>query len=135
MSEITSAEFCERFAALVIGARELPRKPIALNVLLLSAVLGLEAGRRYSEQMVNEELQKWILMYGGGLGLDYVTLRRLLVDEGFLGRDPDGSSYRLEPTGPPFSYDPSIRHLDLGAVIATAKEERERRKREHAGSG
>jgi hypothetical protein len=46
MKAISSEEFTERFVELILGAREMPRKPLALHVLLLSSVLSLEAGRR-----------------------------------------------------------------------------------------
>jgi hypothetical protein len=131
MTYITTSEFSERFVALVLGSRELPRKPRALNVLLLSTVLGLEPDRRYSEREINEELQKWVLAFGSGFGLDFVTLRRLLIDAALLRRDPAGSVYELEPAGPRFGYDPSIRSLDLHALITRERESREKRKQAH----
>ena len=131
MTEVTSDEFSKRFVALVLGARELPKKPLALGILLLSSVLGLEPGRRYSEAEVNGELQKWILGFGGQFGLDHVTLRRLLIDGRYLSRDPSGSSYQLEPAGPRYGFDPSIRSLDLQALVAEARDERKRRKQKH----
>lgn len=133
MSEFTSDEFSDRFVALILGARELPRRPRALNVLLLSSVLGFKPGRVYSEREVDAELQKWILAFGGGFGLDFVTLRRLLVDTKFISRDPAGRSYELDEAGPSFHYDPSIGDVDLHALVAEAREDREKRKRDHAG--
>jgi hypothetical protein len=131
MAEMTSAEFSERFVALTLGSRELPRKPRALNVLLLSAVLGFDPGRIYTEREVNAELQKWILSFGGGFGLDAVTLRRLLVDAKIIRRDRAGRSYQLDEIGPSFHYDPSIRGLDLHALVNEARQAREIRKRRH----
>jgi DNA-binding MarR family transcriptional regulator len=50
-----------------------------------------EAGRSYTEKQVNEVLQEQITFD------DYVTLRRGLIDLGFLGREADGSRYwRIE---------------------------------------
>lgn len=131
MTEITSGEFSKRFVALVLGARELPRRPLPLNILLLSSILGLQPGREYSEAQVNDELQKWILRFGVHFGLDHVTLRRLLVDERYLSRDAAGSFYQLEPAGPRYSFDPSIRTLDLQALVAQARDEQARRKQRH----
>ena len=44
-----------------------------------------EPGRRYTERQVNAVLRRW--------HDDVAALRRYLVDEGFLDREPDGSAY------------------------------------------
>jgi hypothetical protein len=50
-----------------------------------------ETGRSYTEKQVNEVLQEQIAFD------DFVTLRRALIDFGFLSREPDGSRYwRIE---------------------------------------
>jgi len=50
-----------------------------------------EPGREYTEREVNALLS--------GVHEDYVTLRRQLVDFGFLERERDGSAYRLRARG------------------------------------
>lgn len=47
-------------------------------------------GRTYTEEEVNEMLE--------AVSGDYVTLRRFLIEYGFLDRKPDGSSYWLKET-------------------------------------
>jgi hypothetical protein len=131
MSEITVAQFSERFVALVLGARDLPKKSVDFNILLLSSVLGLEPGQAYSEGELNAELQRWILSFGGKFGLDYVTLRRYLIDEKYVRRDPAGRAYLLEPGGPRFSYDPAVRLLDLQLLVTEARQERAKRKQQY----
>ena len=131
MSEITVAQFSDRFVALVLGARDLPKKALDFNILLLSSVLGLESGRAYSEGELNAELQRWILSFGGKFGLDHVTLRRYLIDEKYVRRDPAGRAYQLDRAGPRFTYDPEVRSLDLQLLVAEARQERARRKQEH----
>lgn len=131
MSEITVAQFSDRFVALVLGARDLPKKALDLNILLLSSVLGLEPGREYSEGELNAELQRWILAFGGNFGLDHVTLRRFLIDAKYLRRDPGGKAYVLEPAGPRFSYDPALRSLDLQVLVADARQERSKKKQQY----
>jgi hypothetical protein len=50
-----------------------------------------ETGYSYTEKQVNEVLQEQIIFD------DFATLRRGLIDFGFLGREPDGSRYwRIE---------------------------------------
>jgi hypothetical protein len=131
MSEITVAQFSDRFVALVLGARDLPKKALDLNILLLSSVLGLEVGREYSEGELNAELQRWILEIGRNFGIDHVTLRRYLIDEKYLRRDPAGRAYQRDPAGPRFSYDPAVRALDPHLLVAEARQERVKRKQEH----
>ena len=131
MAEITVAQFSDRFVALVLGARDLPKKALDLNILLLSAVLGLESGREYSEGELNAELQRWILEFGRNFGLDHVTLRRFLVDERFIRRDPAGKAYQLNPAGPRFTFDPAVRALDLQLLVAEARQERAERKQQY----
>ncbi|MNJ02211.1 hypothetical protein D3C73_1620960 [compost metagenome] len=47
-----------------------------------------DAGQSYKEKEVNEILEK---VYH-----DYVTLRRYLIEYGFMDREPDGSKYWLK---------------------------------------
>jgi hypothetical protein len=59
------------------------------KIAILSHIAGsFEAGRRYSEKEVNEVLKAFFA--------DYVTLRRYLIEYGYLDRKPDGSAYWLE---------------------------------------
>jgi hypothetical protein len=67
------------------------------------------------------------------VNLDHVTLRRFLVDEGYVRRDSAGRSYELTTTGWPYTFDPSIKVLDLDALIEGARAARESRKRQYTG--
>lgn len=131
MPEISLAQFSDRFVAMVLGARDLPKKALDLNILLFSSVLGLEVGRGYSEGELNAELQRWILSFGSNFGLDHVTLRRFLIDEKYLRRDPAGKAYQLNPAGSRFTYDPAVCALDLQVLVAEARQERAKRKQQH----
>ena len=133
MSHITSSEFSKRFAALILGARDLPKKPIGFHVLLVSALIGLDPEKDYAESELNEMLQDWAIRYGANFGLDHITLRRYLIDANYLSRDPSGSVYRLEASDHPYSYDPEIRSIDLEELIIQAKDDRERRKQQYSG--
>jgi len=130
MSHITADQFCERFPALILDGRGLPKKALDLNMLLLSATLGMAADQPYTEGELNAELQKWVLAFGRGFELDHVTLRRLLIDEKTISRDAGGKSYRLEAASLHYTYDASIRDLDLQALVAQARDEREKRKQQ-----
>ncbi|MBI3942894.1 MAG: DUF2087 domain-containing protein [Chloroflexi bacterium] len=131
MSHITVDQFKDRFVALVLGGRDLPKKRMDLHTLLISATLKLEPARKYSENELNIELRKWAKLFGGNFKLDFISLRRFLVDEGYLRRDAAGGSYELVTTDLPETFDPSIASLDLEELIYQAKEARELKKSQY----
>ena len=135
MSHITESRFTDRFAALVLAGRELPKKPLDRHILLISSILKIEPGRQYSEKEFNEELQIWVIHFGRIFGLDHVTLRRYLVDEKYIIRDPAGGTYQLAANDLPDTFDPSIRELDLDELIAAAKQARELKKQQYLKGG
>lgn len=132
MAHISEAQFAERFVAVILGHQDLPKRRLDMHILLTSVVLGLDPARRYSERDLNEELQKWVRRFGEGIGLDHVTLRRLLVDSRYLERDSSGASYRLKAGNPAYTFDPTVRALDLDRLIDEAVRQRAQRKRLHA---
>ena len=95
MPDITASHFKDRLVALILGGRDLPKKPMDHHILIFGATLGLEPRRQYSEAALNAELSKWTSLFGGNFNLDHVTLRRFLVDDGYLRRDAAGGSYVL----------------------------------------
>ncbi len=135
MSHITESQFTDRFAALVLGSRELPKKPLDRHILFISSILKLEPGRRYSESELNDGLRTWSSRFGGPFGLDHVTLRRYLVDEKYLARDPAGGTYELAASGLPYTFDPAIRALDLDQLVSAAKQARELKKQQYLKGG
>jgi hypothetical protein len=128
MSHISEKTFKTRFIAVILRGQVFPKKTIDRHILFISAMLRLEPGLMYSESELNEKLRPWSTAFGGDIGLDHVTLRRYLVDEGYLMRDSGGESYQLASSRLPYSYDPSISALDLEEIINEAREERERKK-------
>ena len=126
---ITKGDFAATFPNLVHGRQLLPTKRVDLQMLLLSTVLDLSSATTYSESQINEELRRWISRFGTNLTIDHVTLRRYLVDEAILQRDQFGSSYSLSPRFAFFSFDDSIRELDLDKLVAQSQEDRAARKR------
>lgn len=130
MSLISAEEFTRRFLSLVLNSTQLPKKAADLHILLYSAILNLEPDRSYTEKEINAQLQAWCLRFGQTMGLDHVTLRRALVDEGFIQRDPSGNHYFVNLDALPVQFDPTIRTLDLVALTTRAIEEKEQRKQE-----
>jgi hypothetical protein len=131
MSHITASQFTDRFVALNLAGRELPKKPLDRHILLISSILKIEPGRPYSEKEINEQLQIWVIRFGRSFGLDHVTLRRYLVDEKYLTRDSAGGTYQLTAGGLPYTFDESIRELDLEKLVAEARQARELKKQQY----
>ena len=104
----------------------LPRNPEHLDTMLAVAAGGLIRHRPHAESEVNEVLADWLRSVRADI--DHVTLRRRMVDCGFLKRTADGSRYFL-------NYgrvagvlgDPAI-EVDVGAVADDVLFERESRK-------
>lgn len=69
--------------------KTLPSKQQKLQVVLKKVAEAFEPGKTYSEQEVKELLA---VVYA-----DHATLRRSLIDFGFLKRTSDGASYWREP--------------------------------------
>lgn len=134
MPQITSAEFGTRFAALVLSSNgSLPKKPFDRHILYLSAALGIEPQRSYTESELNDVLQDWTARFGERWGLDHAVLRRALVDEGYLRRDSAGRSYELVTVDAPYTLERPDAPIDLDALVEQAREEREKRKSQFAG--
>lgn len=68
--------------------KTLPSKQQKLRVVLKKVAEAFEPGKTYSEQEVKERL--------AGIYADHATLRRSLIDFGFLKRTSDGASYWRE---------------------------------------
>lgn len=130
---ITTDQFKERLEALCLrgGVREWPRKPLDRHVLLKSATFGLEPQRDYSEKEINEQLTPWCQDVGRNMIIDHATLRRYLVDAGYLTRDPGGRSYRLNREESTQRFEPGVDAVDPSAVLENARRRNEEQKRKY----
>ena len=70
----------------------LPRRRRDQWILLHAACSALPPAP-LDERALNEMLKAWLLGLGPRVDLDHVSLRRALVDDGFVERTPDGASY------------------------------------------
>ena len=132
-SKIGSTEFKERLALLCLqgGGRGVPRKHRDQHILFKSITLILETQREYTENELNEYLVKWLSQVGQAVQIDHVSLRRYLVDAGYLTRDSAGRSYRVDPEQMVGLFEADIEEIDPVAVIAEAQRRTEERKREY----
>jgi len=131
MAHITHDQFVNRFTSLILGGRDLPKKEQDLHILFISAILNLNANREYSEAEINDELRQWTAQFGTNFGLDHVTLRRYLIDARYIQRDVAGNAYQLNLSDLPFTYDNTLKNLDLGKLLEDARREREERKQRY----
>ena len=93
---VPRALFASRLAALLrsgFGAG-LPRRRRDRWILLYTLRLLFPESQEFDEREVNQRLLAWLADHGRNLATDHVTLRRALVDEGFLERDRRGRAYR-----------------------------------------
>ena len=131
---ISAEEFRERFLAICGrgGGQGLPRKQRDQHILFRAAVQGL--GRAsYSELELNNALENWLSVVDIGGRIDHVSLRRCLVDAGYLRRDAGGSRYEVCPAGrEEVLFAASVRDVDALEVIHTAHERAAERKRKWA---
>lgn len=133
MSKISVDEFTRCLEALYLsqGGSGLPRRRLDRDILLGSIVLSLATDRTYTEPEVNQALRAWSLGIGQTIDLDYVSLRRYLVDDGYLVRDSAGTTYRVGMEVIAERFEPVIAALDPVALIAAAQERRQQRKRRY----
>ena len=133
MSKITADEFKRRLEALCLspGGRGLPRKRRDCDILFKSIILALEPSRDYSEKEVNQAVEEWLADIGQAIEIDYVTLRRHLVDAGYLIRDLAGTSYRVGLEVIADLFEPAADTIDPRAVVEEARRLKEQRKRQY----
>jgi hypothetical protein len=130
---ITKEEFRERLQALCLsgGGRGLPRKHRDRHILFRSVAQMLDSGCRYTEQAINEALDSWLADVGHKIELDRVSLRRDLVDAGYLVRDLAGHEYRVLPDGRGVvQFDQSVNSVDPSAMLRAAQKHADIQKHE-----
>lgn len=130
---ITQEYFIKRLSELCIksGLAGFPKDDTSLHILLKSAVVTLGKSDSFTEKEVNAKLESWVKDISQMKGMDHVSLRRMLIDTGYLTRNGDGSSYQTSQPDPrPDLFDTSIDQLDIKKEIEAAREKIALRKRE-----
>jgi len=96
-ASVTPQLFTDRVRALLRprgGPRPWPKRQIDRWILLHCISRRIEPGEELAERAVNARIQDWLIGPGRSLEVDFVTLRRALIDEGFWDRDSGGTRYR-----------------------------------------
>jgi hypothetical protein len=134
---ISSEEFKKRLAQLCLTSKtvELPRRQRDRHILLKSVSLYFEPGRSYTESEINRVIEKWLTEVGQSLELDHVTLRRTLVDEGYLTRSATGGSYQIEHSSDvQVHFAADVDSSDPRLIVLEAVEEISKRRERHKES-
>ncbi len=130
-SPVTPDEYRRRLAAVCLsgGGPGLPRKPRDRHILFRAVAAALDAARLHTEREIDEALQAWLEGPGELLELDRVSLRREMVDAGYLERDPAGREYRVVRTGSGVvTFEPGVEGVDPAAALEEARADAERRR-------
>ena len=128
---VTRDEFNSRLVELCVNGRitGFPRRTRDLHILMKSVVLTFDAAAEYSEREVNEELRLWMADICPSLEIDHVTLRRRLVDDGYVEREQDGSRYWASvPPAESSLFELDVESVDVYEAIGIGKKQIEQRK-------
>ena len=132
---ISKEFFAKRLADLCLksGLLDLPKDLTDQHILLKSAILMVgQPGVNLTEKEINAQLELWILEVANIKNVDHATLRRRLIDTGYLTRSKDGATYQVAQPGPrSVLFDEAIDQLDIPQVITAARDEMARRKKEY----
>jgi hypothetical protein len=128
---VTREYFVKRVVQLCLrsGLSDLPKDDLDRRILYKSALLAFAPDAVYTEKEVTALLDSWVVGVSQIKNIDGVTLRRYLIDTGYLTRSKDGSEYRVARPGPqPPFFDESIDSVNIVEEIENARLEIERRK-------
>jgi hypothetical protein len=98
VGHVTATEYASRIRALLRKGgvtSGFPRRARDRWILLHAIARGFGADERLSEIEATQRIGTFLLGAGRHWRIDRVSVRRELVDEGFLDRDPNGADYRV----------------------------------------
>lgn len=113
--------------------RRLPKKADDTQLILALAISDLDPTTLHAEHDINVHLSAWL----DGIAsrsLDYVTLRRYLVDYGFLIRERSGAWYRLMESRVSETVDVEARTIKVHEIFDDVRRERDARRRAYKSS-
>lgn len=130
---ISGMEYSSRLARLCLdtGGRGLPRKRLDRQILFRSVLFGIDRSRAHAEAEMDALLLAWLGGPGRNLDLDHVSLRRELVDEGYLVRDPGGAAYRAGEGPADHRFEAAVDTLDPALIVEEEFLRRVAKKKSH----
>ncbi|KAA3659614.1 MAG: DUF2087 domain-containing protein [Chloroflexi bacterium] len=124
-------EFKKRLVKLCLrsGLSDFPKAAMDQHVLLKSVMLTLGETAVFTEKEINAKLKHWVDHIGTFQLLDHVTLRRRLVDAGYVSRSSNGATYQIAESGMGVEgFETAVNHLNPTQILTEARAEIERRK-------
>lgn len=136
VQSISKESFIKRLLNICLksGLTEFPSDHTNQHIMFKSVILNIDKNTIFSEKEINQKLDYWAGSIGDltTIKIDHVTLRRLLVDAGYLIRNRDGSCYQVSLSGDEKPvFDDAIEQIDVMEVIKSGRDEIARRKREY----
>lgn len=109
--------------------RRLPKKREDAEILLALSLVGLDPEGIFDETDMNLHLSAWLAdISDEGGSADYITLRRYLVDLGFLRRASDGLVYRVRGERVDEVLSESAKRIDPKKIFNEVTQERMQRR-------
>ena len=97
---------------------QLPSKRRDRWILYYTIVRSIGEEEILDEPGINDRIRDWLVGIGRNLQIDPVTLRRELIDGGFLQRDPAGRVYRKSTRYlRTFDFEEGMVNLDFDAAL------------------
>lgn len=128
---MTSEQFSKRLVSLCLrsGLDGMPKAELDQHILFKSAALLAGTGGVFTEKEISEKLEIWLTDVCVIKNFDRVTLRRYMIDAGYLTRNNNGTGYQVADPGPrPELFDAAVDQVIPIEVIRAARAEMERRK-------
>lgn len=119
-----TTEYAERVAKLFGRgmAVTLPKQQPDQLALMGAASFALDPKRRFTEPEINDALAAWLQQVSPKGGLDYVSLRRYLIEFRFLARESDGRAYWVDQDELAQEFDPAVFDLNTDDIIQAFKQ-------------
>jgi hypothetical protein len=98
LTTVNASEYASRVRALLgkggvsVG---FPRKTVDRRILLHAVARGFREGERLTEIQATQRIGAFLTQFAPHWRMDRVSIRRELVDEGFLDRETNGTDYRV----------------------------------------
>lgn len=134
---ITVDDFKKRLIDLCLrsGLAGFPKRQRDQHILFKSVTLIMKNYLNLTEKEVNDKLEYWLKNICEIKYFDYITLRRWLVDTGYLNRTKDGASYQVSKSeAQEYLFDDKIDQINIIEVLEKGREEIARRKRQYQNS-
>lgn len=109
----------------------IPKRKSDRDLILALAAARFEPDRAYSESEVNVLLDGWLKTFCSPRRIDYVTIRRFLIDMRYLRRDSEGRMYKLHGARLEGEITPAAQKIEPGEILAELELERGMRKHIH----